>query len=423
MGRFGLSAGSTRHAHGRWHGRFAISLGLSALTAMLLGVAADPQLAQAAPGTITGHVTDGSSNNLQGVFVTARNLNGSSSTDTTDSSGNYMIADLPTGPYIVHFEASGVVGDFATEYYDGKPTFGSADRVSVTDGQTTSNIDASLAAGATITGHVTDDSNAAIEGVCVEVLAPDGEEEFSSRTDLAGNYSIPHVAAGSWTLYFDAEPDFCVSSGNFASEYYNDKPDFDSADPVVVTAGTTISNINASLASLNDLSVQLAGLGSGTVTSSPAGIDCGVTCSAQFNDGAQVILTASAASGSAFTGWSGGGCLGTDTCMVTINADTAVTASFSPKPPNTKISGVKIDQAHGSATFEFELVGGVTAKASSGFQCALLKKKHAKPRFNACKSPKKYKHLKPHGYIFEVRGFNANGKDPTPAKKNFRIRG
>ena len=106
---------------------------------------------------------------------------------------------------------------------------------------------------------------------------------------------------------------------------------------------------------------------------------------------------------------------------MTINADTAVTASFSPNPPNTKIFGVKIDQANGSATFEFKSVGG-TAKATSGFQCALLKKKHAKPKFKACKSPKKYKHLKPHGYIFEVRGFNANGRDPTPAKKNFRIK-
>jgi hypothetical protein len=47
---------------------------------------------------------------------------------------------------------------------------------------------------------------------------------------------------------------------------------------------------------------------------------------------------------------------------------------------------------------------------------------HAKPRFRGCKSPKIYKHLKPHKYLFEVRAFDAAGKDSTPAKKKFKIK-
>jgi hypothetical protein len=83
----------------------------------------------------------------------------------------------------------------------------------------------------------------------------------------------------------------------------------------------------------NTLTVSRAGTGSGTVTSSPAGINCGATCSAMFDTGTQVTLTAAAAAGSTFAGWSGGGCSGTGTCKVTLNADTTVTATFNTTPP------------------------------------------------------------------------------------------
>ena len=76
------------------------------------------------------------------------------------------------------------------------------------------------------------------------------------------------------------------------------------------------------------LSVNIAGAGSGTVTSSPAGINCGVTCSANFAQGTMVTLTAYAAGGSTFAGWSGAGCSGTGTCQVTMNAAASTTATF-----------------------------------------------------------------------------------------------
>ena len=64
--------------------------------------------------------------------------------------------------------------------------------------------------------------------------------------------------------------------------------------------------------------------GPGTVTSSPAGIACPVSCAATF-DG-PVTLTATPAAGAAFDGWSGA-CTGTGACTVT--GDATVTALFS----------------------------------------------------------------------------------------------
>jgi len=76
------------------------------------------------------------------------------------------------------------------------------------------------------------------------------------------------------------------------------------------------------------LTVSKSGTGAGTVTSSPSGISCGPACSASYSSGAQVALTASAATGSVFAGWSGGGCSGTGTCTVTMSANQGVTATF-----------------------------------------------------------------------------------------------
>ena len=78
------------------------------------------------------------------------------------------------------------------------------------------------------------------------------------------------------------------------------------------------------------LSVSKTGAGTGTVTSNVGSINCGATCADTYDAGTVVTLTAVAQAGSHFTGWSGGGCAGTGTCQVTMNAATAVAANFVP---------------------------------------------------------------------------------------------
>jgi List-Bact-rpt repeat protein len=71
--------------------------------------------------------------------------------------------------------------------------------------------------------------------------------------------------------------------------------------------------------------------GGGTV--SGGAINCQPTCSTMVPDGKQLTLTATPASGFAFSGWSGGGCAGTGTCNVTLDANKTVAATFTALPP------------------------------------------------------------------------------------------
>ena len=73
------------------------------------------------------------------------------------------------------------------------------------------------------------------------------------------------------------------------------------------------------------LSVAKTGTGSGTVTSSPAGINCGGDCSESYTSGTVVVLSAVPAAGSVFSGWSGSGC---STGSVTMNGSRSCTAVF-----------------------------------------------------------------------------------------------
>ena len=99
------------------------------------------------------------------------------------------------------------------------------------------------------------------------------------------------------------------------------------------TCSVTMSAAKAVTATFNTttttfaLTVTKAGTGTGTVTSNPAGISCGSTCSANFTSGTVVTLTASAGTGATFASWSGA-CTGTGTCSVTMSAAKAVTATF-----------------------------------------------------------------------------------------------
>jgi len=105
------------------------------------------------------------------------------------------------------------------------------------------------------------------------------------------------------------------------------------------------------------LTVSPAGSGTGAVSDSTGAIACPSACSNAYTTDSTVTLTASAASGSTFTGWSGGSCSGTGTCQVIMNADLNVTATFtstaapSPGSPTPVLTGAPAAVSDGGAGF------------------------------------------------------------------------
>jgi hypothetical protein len=117
------------------------------------------------------------------------------------------------------------------------------------------------------------------------------------------------------------------------------------------------------------LTVSKAGTGSGGVTSKPAGIDCGSTCSAEFEAPTKVVLHATAAQGASFSGWSGAGCSGTAACKVTMSEARNVTATFAklpgpPPPPSTLFVGGSAKVKGGKALLRLTCSGGTPCKGT-----------------------------------------------------------
>ena len=76
------------------------------------------------------------------------------------------------------------------------------------------------------------------------------------------------------------------------------------------------------------LAVIRQGDGLGTVTSAPAGINCGPACSASFVSDSPVTLTATAGADSIFTGWTGCDSVSGATCTVSMTNARTMTAIF-----------------------------------------------------------------------------------------------
>jgi Right handed beta helix region len=82
-------------------------------------------------------------------------------------------------------------------------------------------------------------------------------------------------------------------------------------------------------------------------------------------------------------------------------------------PPDTRITKGPRGRTH-KRTVKFKFV---STEAGSTFQCKLDRKP-----FKTCRSPKKYKRLKPRKHVFKVRAIDPAGNvDPTPAVRRFKV--
>src|SRR5207244_12960015 len=141
-------------------------------------------------------------------------------------------------------------------------------------------------------------------------------------------------------------------------------------DGVADTTGTvTMGGARSMTATFNvqrfTLTVSKGGTGSGTVTSSDGGINCGPTCVFTYDSGRVVTLTASADGGSTFGGWSG--CDGDSgvTCTVTMSGARSVTATFTVQ--RFTLTVIKGGMGSGAGTLTD---GGVDRGRAGAGRCA-----------------------------------------------------
>ena len=135
------------------------------------------------------------------------------------------------------------------------------------------------------------------------------------KTDITSTYARIATTPAGTTTYVDT----AVVAGT--TYCYRVKVTNSSAD-------SDYSNEACGSAAGFDVNLAKAGTGSGSVISTRSGINCGGTCIAAYGPGSVVTLTAARASGSFFSGWSGG-CAGADPSGMAGNAPVTVTATFS----------------------------------------------------------------------------------------------
>ena len=100
--------------------------------------------------------------------------------------------------------------------------------------------------------------------------------------------------------------------------------------------------------------------GTGTITSNPAGINCGSTCTYSFTSGELVTLTATPGSGYTFSNWTGA-CTGTGTCSVTMSQIRSVTATFAVVP--------QLPSSYSLTVSRTGTGNGAISSAPSGINC------------------------------------------------------
>ncbi len=176
----------------------------------------------------------------------------------TASNGFYAIGGLAAGTYRVLFAGWGE--SHLPEAYDDAPSLDEGDDIFVPAAATTSNVNASLVAYSKISGTVTGpDGTTPLADIWVEVHRFNNGTTWSginrTWTDTSGHYLIDGLTAGTYRV------DFTDESGTYQYEAYNNAKDVDSGTDIPVTAESTVSNVNASLARASTISGTVTGLG------------------------------------------------------------------------------------------------------------------------------------------------------------------
>ncbi len=173
---------------------------------------------------------------------------------TTDANGYFTVASPPGDKYLF-FTGDGTISpnhpevNVVDEFYLDQPSRDLAGYVTVNSGASTEVGTITVAAGAIVTGQVTNMSASPLNGATVSVYDTAGNRTNFAYTDASGNYTIKRVSSPGAKIRF--------GKSGYGLEWYDDQPSFATGATLATSPTTTLSGINAQLAT--------AGVISGTV--------------------------------------------------------------------------------------------------------------------------------------------------------------
>ena len=253
---------------GGWVARVGVFVVLAAVAG---SVGFAPNALAAEDGRISGTVTDASTHEpIEGITVCARPVGEESGGLCAESghNGEYTVPYLAPGAYHVGFLV--VIPnehelDYASQYYNDKSHRAEAEAVTVTAGQTTSEIDAAMLPGGKISGVVTDAvTQAPLEGV--QVCADGTPEERSASTtrcdltNASGEYTLSPFVTGDYVVGFEGPYGGPLV---YVPQFYDNQQSEPQANLVAVTTGLTTSGV--------DVAMQRGGVIAGRVTAAATG--------------------------------------------------------------------------------------------------------------------------------------------------------
>ncbi len=166
---------------------------------------------------------------------------------TTDVDGHYAAGPLAPGDYRVRFSDGSGTGAWATQYWSGQPSWGTADTLTLasSDVPERAGVDAALTASAQIHGAVTATDGSPLAGICVEAdVSHDGswDRVDSATTGPDGTYVISGLPPVSYAVHFSD-----CSGGQHVEQWYDGATGPDSATSVVLAAGEDRGGVDARL--------------------------------------------------------------------------------------------------------------------------------------------------------------------------------
>ncbi|MCI5125156.1 MAG: hypothetical protein D3925_11945 [Candidatus Electrothrix sp. AR5] len=231
------------HAN-EWHNDAVSFDSAELLTVTSPDTLTDINAALAVGGGISGRVTNATGKGIShatiNVFDSNQNKISFSGFPWTNPDGTYTITGLPPGNHKVLFSAPQLC--YTDTWFGDKPDFASAVPVSIAASNTTENINGVLTPSGSISGRITNIAGEATPRITVSAAYSD---TFGTRalaqTDGNGEYKLCGLDTASYKVHFEPRE-------YFADKWYNNKPDFENADSVAVTAPNDTAGIDAVLA-------------------------------------------------------------------------------------------------------------------------------------------------------------------------------